>query len=498
MSDSFKKKSSSFFVTAFIGLIIVSFMFTGYESMKGTPDTVATVGDKTVLFREYQNEYNRQVEFYQRFTGGSTLTTQQIQQFGIRDNAVSSLVSGKLMITLAEKLGVQPSSYQVKEEIKQLPYFQTNGKFDLERYKLLLSSNGLTPADFESDIKDQIKSQSGQVFFARFPISNKYLEDIQQFKAERMKGHLVKINREATRKYLPVSNAQIQEFLAVEANARRVEVMFNEQKANLDQANEVKARHILVNLENRSEEEALKKVQEIKKELTTRNFIRLANQHTDDPSGKENGGDLGWFAANGMMVPEFEQAAFALNKGSISDPVKTDFGYHLIYVEDKKEAKEALFEEHRDRMAKELVQRNMVDELDAFVLDLKNQATQALAKKDIKAITRLQDEYGIQYEKDLMINRFDGATGQITLTTDQVTQIFNEENADKLQTFEDANAITLAEFASVPPATAEELAASLEQNRTQTQTTLARIVQEGMIERLREDVKVRVNTSLLR
>ena len=498
MSDSFKKKSSSFFVTAFIGLIIVSFMFTGYESMKGTPDTVATVGSKSILIRDYQNEYNRQLEFYQRFTGGTSLTSQQIQQFGIRDNAVNSLVSSKLMITLSEKLGVEPSIYQVKEEIKKLPYFQTNEKFDLEKYKILLSSNGLTPADFESDIQDQIKSQGGQVFFARYPISNKYLEDIQQFKAERMKGHLIKINREGTRKYLPVSQAQIQEFLGVEANARRVEVMFNEQKANLDQANEVKARHILLTTENRSEEEALKKIQEIKKELTTRNFIRLANQHTEDPSGKENGGDLGWFSANGMMVPEFEQAAFALNKGSISDPVKTDFGYHLIYVEDKKEAKEAVFEEHRDRMAKELVQRNMVDELDAFVLNLKNQATQALAKKDLKAITTLQDQFGVQYENDLMINRFDGATGQISLSTDQVTQLFTADNAGKIQTFEDANAIILAEFASVPPATAEELAAALEQNRTQTQMTLARIVQEGMIDRLREDVKVRVNTNLIR
>ena len=86
--------------------------------------------------------------------------------------------------------------------------------------------------------------------------------------------------------------------------------------------------------ENRTEEEALEIIEEIKSRVSVENFAELAKTDSEGPSGP-SGGDLGWFG-KGVMVPEFEAAAFALEVGVVSDPVKSPFGYHLILVEDQR------------------------------------------------------------------------------------------------------------------------------------------------------------------
>ena len=94
---------------------------------------------------------------------------------------------------------------------------------------------------------------------------------------------------------------------------------------------EVHAAHILISTQDKTEEEALTLIQEIHKNVTAANFAEYARKYSQDPGSKDNGGDLGWFG-QGAMVPEFEQTAFALDVGKISEPVKTQFGYHLIIV----------------------------------------------------------------------------------------------------------------------------------------------------------------------
>lgn len=98
---------------------------------------------------------------------------------------------------------------------------------------------------------------------------------------------------------------------------------------------EVNAAHILIATSGRTAEEALLLAQEIKKNVTTKNFADYAKKYSEDPGSKQQNGQLGWFS-KGIMVPEFEQAAFSLKEGQISEPVKTPFGYHLILVLDKR------------------------------------------------------------------------------------------------------------------------------------------------------------------
>jgi peptidyl-prolyl cis-trans isomerase C len=103
---------------------------------------------------------------------------------------------------------------------------------------------------------------------------------------------------------------------------------------------EVHARHILFRVANPTDDKASKEAEDKVKAVIARikkgeDFAKLANELTEDPAGRKDGGDLGYFTKE-QMVPEFSTVAFKLDKGSISDPIKTQFGWHVLKVEDKR------------------------------------------------------------------------------------------------------------------------------------------------------------------
>ncbi len=115
-----------------------------------------------------------------------------------------------------------------------------------------------------------------------------------------------------------------------------------------DSGIEVKASHILICYAGaqrcdaaiyKTKEEAKKKIEEIKKEVTVKNFVTLAKKYSTEPSAAQTGGELGWFS-KGQMVVEFENAAFSIATGTISNVVETSFGYHIILKEDQRSKKE--------------------------------------------------------------------------------------------------------------------------------------------------------------
>lgn len=124
---------------------------------------------------------------------------------------------------------------------------------------------------------------------------------------------------------------------------------YDDQVKALKPEEEVNARHILVKDEAKAKEIADKLAK-------GGDFAALAKENSEDPGSKDNGGDLGYFG-HGQMVPEFEKAAFALEKGKISAPVKSNFGFHIIKLEDKRMRQPPPFDGLKDRIVNTLLQK---------------------------------------------------------------------------------------------------------------------------------------------
>jgi len=140
---------------------------------------------------------------------------------------------------------------------------------------------------------------------------------------------------------------------------KEVEEYYKTHKDRFREKEAVKASHILIKVDKDGDkkawEAARKKAEEIRKKAAKgESFAELAREYSDDPGSKNKGGELGYFT-KGRMVPEFENAAFSLKKGEISQPVKTAFGYHIIKVEDKKPAQQKKLSEVKETLKDELL-----------------------------------------------------------------------------------------------------------------------------------------------
>lgn len=134
---------------------------------------------------------------------------------------------------------------------------------------------------------------------------------------------------------------------------------YDETVKTLKSETEVRARHILVE----SEADAKAALERVKK---GEDFAKLAGELSKDPGSGREGGDLGWFE-KGRMVPEFSEAAFKLEKGQVSDLVKTQFGFHIIKVEDKRDKKPPEFDAVKDQLKRYMTQKAQQD----YVLKLR-------------------------------------------------------------------------------------------------------------------------------
>ena len=148
----------------------------------------------------------------------------------------------------------------------------------------------------------------------------------------------------------------------IEVTEEDMETYFEENKADFAQAEEVQASHILV------EDEATAK-EVLEKVNAGEDFAELAKEYSTDGTA-ENGGDLGFFGT-GEMVEPFEKAAFALEIGQVSDIVETEYGFHIIKVTDKQEAKEAVYEDHKEEIKEILIEEEMNANYSTWLEELK-------------------------------------------------------------------------------------------------------------------------------
>lgn len=437
----FSNKIAGTLVSALFFVIILSFALTGFQGgidfVGGGVTKVAKVDGNPVPLREYQIALNAQVDFYRKMMGGKDLTSRQIEQFGIKQVVLKRLIEKKLLENQANKLQIGYSQQELAKIIKMLPYFKRGEQFDVELYRNILKQNGLTPKAFEEQIESDEKVRALDDALNSFSIvSNNLANDIATFEDTYFNVDAVQFSKESLRNKIQISSSEVKEYLSNKQNKEQLETHFNRNQAKFNKPEEVKARHILVRIENGDEQAALKKIKAIRSKVTRKNFKSVANKETQDPSGKNNGGDLGWFS-KGRMVPEFEKVAFTQKTGSISEPIKTQFGYHIILVEDKKKAVTKTFAQVQDEIAKEFIQKKKNTELDELFKTVKEQATEALKSRNTKKLDQLRENYGINLISGSKLNLLDKTIGNLSLVEPQINKIFTEKKANTIYDFGD-------------------------------------------------------------
>lgn len=496
MSEFTKNKTASVFVTLLIGIIVLSFMFTGYQSMQaGSPNSIGKVGDLPIRPEEYQQEYNRQIEFYKQMMGGE-ITAKQIEAMKIKESTLRNIIQRKLMVKFATDLGAYPSEEEVKAEIKSLPYFLTNGQFDINRYKGLLAANRLTPKEFEADVINQIKMKNAQALVQNFPLSKGYLNDLQKIRNEKLNAEIIQISKNNLRNFVEVTPDELNKFLAVETNQKRLQSMFNERKPSLDRPEEVKARHILLTTEGKDEAKVKAEIEKIAKDVNASNFAKMADKYTEDPSGKGKGGDLGSFG-RGRMVPEFDKVAFDLKPGTVSAPIKTQFGYHLLLVEKKTPGHEATFAEYKEKFAKELIQKDKVEDIKKLTVDISNNLRKALEAGNEKEVKSLSDKYKLQYAKGT-VNRLDGTSTGTNLTAENMKELFSGDlTKPQIHLFDDGGTIVMIK--TTPGTVAPDLneQAKVAEADAGLKNALSKKMMDSILKKLEEDTKVKINSNMI-
>ncbi|MCI0422363.1 MAG: peptidyl-prolyl cis-trans isomerase [Acidobacteria bacterium] len=332
---------------------------------------LATVGGAEISSSEFIGSYQRFLRSGQFPYDRQFLKTLQIDR-----QILNQLVSREIILAEARRLGLDATANELQQRIFALPYFQDNGNFAFSRYKTILEQNGMTVQQFEDGVREEIVQEKlRNLITDSVTISEKEVEDEYRNRNEKAKISYVSFepakftaavvlqeagirayydqNKESYRvaeqrkaKYLFADTAALRSGIQIPESEMRSYYQQNLSTYQLPE--KVRASHILLKTEGKSAEEVEKiKAKAADLLLQVRkggDFADLAKKNSEDPVSAANGGDLGPFG-RGAMVPEFDQAAFTLGVGAISDLVKTQFGFHIIKVLEKQPAHTQTFEE---------------------------------------------------------------------------------------------------------------------------------------------------------
>ena len=374
-----------------LGLVCVAFvLFYIPDFLKGTgadaasSDTIAKVEGHEITAGEFRRTYQAQVQAY-RSAYGANMNDQLLKQLGIEQQILQQMVDERAALAEAERLGITVSDKEVRQRIFAMPAFQENGGFIGEqRYQQLLRMQRppMMPSEFETNVRRGLtveKLRSSVTDWLSVP--DKELEETYRRRNDKIKLAVVTFNADSFRGQATASDAEVTSYfdghkddfkipekrkiryvlLDIEAIRAKVTVpqadIEKAYNSNIEQyttPEQVRASHILLKTEGKTDADVKAKAEAILKQAKAgADFADLAKKNSEDESNAKNGGDLDYFG-RGRMVPEFDQAVFAMQPGQISDLVKTQYGYHIIKLVDKKSAATRTLAEVRQQLTDQL------------------------------------------------------------------------------------------------------------------------------------------------
>lgn len=427
MLQALREKSSGWIATIILGLLMIPFAFFGMEQylfqrtetfaarIQAPPAWWPSAPDwwvvrkalwqkEEITVEEFRSEFERQRQ-QQRQMAGEEFDPRAFESEDNKRNIIDRMVDQRIMRMAVDRGGLAIGNAQLNKAIQSIPDFQVDGRFDPQRYRLMLASGqpARTPVQFQEEIRETLKQQllaarlAGSAFvtnsegqrlisllsekrdvtYAVLPtppvdtapvpaseIVAWYKANPQNFRApETVTIEYVEINAATLPEPAPADEAALRE-------------RYDQEKGRFVEPEQRLTSHILIKVAADADAAAQKaaeaKAQDLLKQLRAGgDFAALARQHSEDVS-KDTGGDLGWVAQNGQMVKPFEDAVFATASGQVSGPVKTEFGWHLIQVREIKPGSTIPFEQARpelERLVAETARERAYNDITGTLLD---------------------------------------------------------------------------------------------------------------------------------
>lgn len=447
MLQNIRDNSRGWIAKIIIGLIVMLMAFTGFEAIvtgTGNSQNAADVnGDKITL-----NELTQAAEMQRR---------QLLQQLGrdfdasllderlLRESALRGLIDRRLLLQGAQDAGFVFSEAALDQVILQTPEFQVDGRFDAARFDQVIRQMGYGRLQFRQMLQEEMLI--GQLRAGLGASSFVTDQEARAFAGlERQTRDFASLTIKANPAVIELGEADVQayydehatEFMTpeqvvleyvelfkdrffdqVEVTDEELQPLYENEIANL--AEQRQAAHILAEVgDELNDEQAQAKLQELKARVEAgEDFAALAKEFSQDPGSADDGGDLG-YAGPGVYDPAFEEALYALQSGQVSEPVRSEFGWHLIKLLGVQSPQVPSFDSLREKLAREYKTQQVEQR---FVEATKQLEDSAFESSDL---SQPAQELGLEVKVSEAVGREGGSTG-ITANRQVLQAAFSPE-----------------------------------------------------------------------
>ena len=366
-------------------LLFPSFVATGiygYNRFMSDEQAVARIGGEVISPQQFEAAHRERLQQIRQALG-ENFDPAVFDTPAAREASLNSLLGERALQKEAADSHVMIGENRLRQLIGSIPAFQDEGKFSYERYKTMLAAQGMSEAVFEQRLREDLGRQTLLDGVARSAMSPAALTErltalVQETRTIRERRFRpedflaqVKVGDEAVKAFYEANRAQFETkesidvqvlALTLEDIARQVSVppaelqaYYEQNKSSFAEPEQRRASHILLTVGEggsaKDKEGARKLAQDLLAKARARpdDFGKLAQEYSKDPGSAAKGGDLGLFG-RGMMVKPFEDAAFGLKAGEISDAVESEFGLHIIRVTEVKGGAIAPFEQVKGKI----------------------------------------------------------------------------------------------------------------------------------------------------
>lgn len=362
MLEYIRSRAQGVFAWLIVGAIILTFALFGINQYLsgGGDSSVATVDGAEISRMQLEQAYGQQRQRLVQMFGGKlpAMFTEKM----LKQQALSQLVTKEVLVQAAYGNGIRIGDLQLAEIIRSAEVFHEDGSFSRSRYEQLLAQQGMSPGMFEAQVRrDMLAAQFESGYRDSSFVTTAEVDNLLRLqKQQRAVGYLnialAPFSKAATvgdeevtdyyqsnqssfmrpeRVKIDYLELDLQAFAdAVTVTDAELRSRYEARKINYSTPQERRASHILIKVDENAPQSDVEAAREKAEALVSRirageDFAELARENSDDPGSAKQGGDLGFFG-RGAMVMEFEEAAFALQEGEVSEPVRSPFGFHII------------------------------------------------------------------------------------------------------------------------------------------------------------------------